>query len=106
MISNVLRSAQTIQVLFDLDHIWFLCKFTLFTPNQAVLALHFTLIEIVLFKFWLRFVKKRLVAMNDNFIVTVLTMENVTMSVLFGAAKVIISDETMMPMYNSSESKR
>ena len=44
--------------------------------------------------------------MNDNFIVTVLTMENVTMSVLFGAAKVIISDEIMMPMYNSSESKR
>ena len=72
----------------------------------TVLALHFAFIEIVLFKLWLRFIKKRLVAMDDNFIITVLTMENVTMSVLFGAAKVIISDDIMMPMYNSSESKR
>ena len=105
IISNILRSVQTVQVIFDLDHIWFLNKFTLFTPTQSLLALQYTFIEIVLFKFWLRFIKKRLVPMDDNFIVTVLTMENITMSVLFGMAKVMISDDKLMPQYKSADSK-
>ena len=43
--------------------------------------------------------------MDDNFIVTVLTMENITMSVLFGMAKVMISDDKLMPQYKSADSK-
>lgn len=89
----MLRTFQTVQVMFDLDNVWLLEKITLFTPYQSTLAFHCTLIEMFLFKFWLKFIRKRLVVMDDAFISFVLTMENITMSVLFAWAKVILSDE-------------
>ena len=99
----MLRSIQTVQVMFDLNHIWLLNKITLFAPTQCSLAFHYVMIEILLFKFWLRFIKKKLVVMDDAFITTVLTMENVTMSILFALAKVMLSDEGfLIPEFRSN----
>ena len=92
-------------VIFDLEHIQLLKQFVFFLKVQAALYFCYTVTEIVLVKYWMRFILKRLVTMDDAFIAFVLTLENLTMSILFAIARVMISDETIMPQFGSAESR-
>ena len=90
MINHVLRTVSTIQVVFELQHVQWLTLLVYFLKTQVVLFAQFTVTEICLFKYWLKFIRKRLVTMEESFIVTVLTMENLMMSLLFAASRVFI----------------
>ena len=105
IINNILKTSNTVIVIFDLDHIQLLNQFALLLKVQASLYFLYTVTEIVLVKYWMRFILKRLVTMDDAFIAFVLTLENLTMSILFAIARVMISDETIMPQFGSAESR-
>ena len=105
IINNILKTSDTVMVIFDLEHIRLLKQFVLFLKAQATLYFLYTVTEIVLVKYWMRFILKRLVTMDDAFIAFVLTLENLTMSILFAIARVMISDETIMPQFGSAESR-
>ena len=91
-------------VIFDLEHLQLLRQFVLFLKIQNVLYMLFTITEVVLVKYWMRFILKKLVTMDDTFIVVVLTLENLAMSILFAIARVIISEDYLVE-YQSAESK-
>ena len=91
-------------VIFDLEHLQLLRQFVLFLKIQNVLYMLFTITEVVLVKYWMRFIMKKLVTMDDTFIVVVLTLENLAMSILFAIARVIISEDYLVE-YQSAESK-
>ena len=103
--NNILKTSDAVMVIFDLENIQLLKQFVLFLKIQSVMNFYYTVTEIVLVKYWMRFILKSLVAMDDAFIAFVLTLENLTMSILFSLARVIISDETILPQYGSAESK-
>ena len=105
IINNILRTSDTVMVIFDLEHIRLLRQFVFFLKVQAALYFFYTVTEIVLVKYWMCFILKRLVTMDDAFIAFVLTLENLTMSILFAIARVMISDETIMPQFGSAESR-
>ena len=105
ILNNILRTSDSVMVIFDLKHIQLLQQFVLFLKVQNNLYLLYTVTEIVLVKYWLRFILKRLVTIDDAFIAFVLTLENFTMSILFSLARVIISDESILPQFGSAESR-
>ena len=105
IINNILKTSDTVMVIFDLEHIRLLKQFVLFLKVQAILYFLYTVTEIVLVKYWMRFILKRLVTMDDAFIAFVLTLENLTMSILFSLARVMISDESMLSQFGSAESR-
>ena len=105
IVNNILKTPDTLMVIFDLEHIRLLKQFVLFLKIQATLYFLYTVTEIVLVKYWMRFILKRLVTMDDAFIAFVLTLENLTMSILFAIARVIISDESILPQFGSAESR-
>ena len=43
-------------------------------------------------KFWLKFIRKRLVIMKEDFIVVCLTLQNLLMSSVYSTVKVILGD--------------
>ena len=103
--NNVLRTLDTAMIIFDLEQIKLLKQFVFFLKIQGSLYFLFMVTEIVLVKYWMRFILKRLVTMDDAFLVFVLTLENLTMSTLFSLARVIISDDQFIPQFGSAESK-
>ena len=104
IISHILRTSETAMVIFDLEHFQLLRQFVLFLKIQSILYLLFTITEIVLIKYWMRFILKRMVTMDDAFIVFVLTLENLSMSILFALARVMISEGYLIA-YQTTESK-
>ena len=105
IINSILRTSDTVMVIFDLEHIRLLKQFVFFLKVQAALYFWYTVTEIVLVKYWMCFILKRLVTMDDAFIAFVLTLENLTMSILFSLARVMISDESMLSQFGSAESR-
>ena len=105
IINAILRTSDTVMVIFDLEHIRLLKQFVVFLKVQAALYFFYTVTEIVLVKYWMQFIMKRLVTMDDAFIAFVLTLENLTMSILFAIARVVISDESILPQFGSAESR-
>ena len=51
-----------------------------------------TLLEIWAIKFWMKFIHKRMVVMNEDFIVNCLTFVNLVISALWGIGKVFTTD--------------
>ena len=51
-----------------------------------------TLLEIWAIKFWLKFIRKRMIVMNETFIVNCLTAINLVLSGLWGIGKVFTDD--------------
>ena len=93
IVNNILKTVNTSIIIFDLDEVKFLKSFAMFLRIQATLFVLFTVIEICLFKYWLKFILKRLVTMDDSVIVMIFSLQNILMSVLFAIARVQISDE-------------
>ena len=105
IINHILRTSDTVMIIFDLEGIRLLRQFVFFLKVQAALYFFYTVTEIVLAKYWMCFILKRLVTMDDAFIAFVLTLENLTMSILFAIARVLITDETIMPQFGSAENR-
>ena len=93
IINNILKTVNTGIIIFDLDEVKILKSFAMFLRIQATLFVLFTVIEICLFKYWLKFILKRLVTMDDSVIVVIFSLQNILMSVLFAMARVQISDD-------------
>ena len=67
----------------------------LFGACLRMQSLHFymlSLIEICLLKFWLKFGRKRMISMDETFIVWSLTLINCFMSVLLSISKMMLGD--------------
>ena len=63
-----------------------------FLQFQILFFSIFTLMEIVIIKFWLKFIRQRVVVMKEDFIVICLTLQNLMMSSLYSIVKVIMGD--------------
>ena len=90
--TNILKTSEMVMVIFDLEHFQLLRQFVAFTRVQSVLYILFTLTEMILIKYWMQFILKKVIIKDDAFIVLVLTLENLMMSILFALARVMISD--------------
>ena len=67
-------------------------SFYAFLQLQFNLFSIFTILEIVTIKYWLKFIRKKVVAMDDEIIVFVLTLQNLVMSSLYALVKIVIGD--------------
>ena len=63
-----------------------------FKHMQGTFFLLFTVTEICLFKLWNEFIRKKMVSMDEGFIVFFLTSANIMNSCLFSAFKIIVGD--------------
>ena len=63
-----------------------------FKHMQGTYFLIFTVTEICLFKYWNEFIRKKMVSMDEGFIVFFLTSANIMNSCLFAAFKIIVGD--------------
>ena len=54
-----------------------------------------TLLEISAIKYWLKFIRKRMVAMDEAFINVSLTLINIMLSFLWSLVKVILGDKAL-----------
>ena len=90
--NNICETVQAIKIVFDIDYPKILADCHAFLQFLTNLFSIFTLMEIVMIKFWLKFIRKRLVVMKEDFIVRCLTLQNFLMSSLYALTKVIIGD--------------
>ena len=66
--------------LKNMKDIFIMCNFLL------------TILEITAMKYWLRFIRKRLISMDDNFLYMSLTIQNIVLSTVFSVSKFVIGD--------------
>ena len=78
--------------MFDLNFPNYVNNFNGFLQIQTNLFSIFTILEILTFKYWMRFIKQSVVAMNDQIIVFYLMLQNLSISSLCAVAKVLIGD--------------
>ena len=90
--NNCYETVQVIQIIFDLNYPNYVTNFNGFLQIQTNLFSILTILEILTFKYWMRFIKKSVVAMNDQIIVFYLMLQNLFISSLFAITKVIIGD--------------
>ena len=64
-----------------------------------------TLFEISAIKYWLKFIRKRMVVMNEAFINVSLTLINIMLSFLWALVKVILGDKSLQYMLWDSHLK-
>ena len=86
--SNILETIYAIQIFFDIDYPAMIRSFYFFQKYQTRIYLLLTLIEMVYIKFWLKFVRQRMISMDDLYIATCLTAQNLMLSTLFSIAMV------------------
>ena len=85
---NIVDTIYALQILFDIDYPGFIRIAYFFLKFQGMTYVLQTLIEMVYIKFWLKFVRQRMVSMDDSFIVTCLTAQNLMLSSLFSMTMV------------------
>ena len=90
--NNLYETVRAIEIVFDLDYPKVMTDFHAFLQFQTNFFTIFTLLEIVMIKFWLKFIRKRLVVMKEDFIVLCLNLENFFISSLYGLTKVKFGD--------------
>lgn len=90
--NNLCETVRAIEIVFDLDYPKVMTDFHAFLQFQILLFSIFTLMEILMIKFWLKFIRQRVVVMKEDFIVICLTVQNLMMSSLYSIVKVILGD--------------
>ena len=90
--SNIAESINSIQIIFDLDYPSILNYFYYFQKMQLVFTFYLTMIEVCLLKYWLKFIRKKIIAMDDSFVGFGITLANVSLTSLFAVSKVFIGD--------------
>ena len=92
ILNNLLFTASTIQNGFDLNDTPFLKDLRAFCMYQYHFYALLIIFEVGFIKFWMKHIRKRLIVMDEAFIVTCLTLQNVMMSTLFTISKITIGD--------------
>ena len=85
---NVVDTTYALQILFDIDYPGLIRSAYFFQKFQGMTYVLLTLIEMVYIKFWLQFVRQRMISMDDSYIATSLTAQNVMLSVLYSMSMV------------------
>ena len=92
IINHMFETINTIEIIFEIS----LPKIIqdLYTAETFFMESFFclTLLEIWAIKFWIKFIRKRMVVMNEEFIVNCLTFVNLVISALWGIGKVFTDD--------------
>lgn len=91
MFQNTFYTSQILKNVFDLD-LKILSTFNQFVKMQTWHFYLLSLIEICLVKYWLKYVRKRLICMDENFFVTSLTIINIMVSISFSFAKIMLGE--------------
>ena len=84
----MLETMNTIRILFDLSYPKVMLYFHAFHAMQINFTYLLVIIETCVIKYWLKFWRQRMIAMDDYFIAICITMQNVLMSSLFSLAKI------------------
>ena len=92
IVNNILESISVLQVLFEIDYPVFVRNLYFFPKFEGLIYGLLTLIEMVYIKFWLEFVRQRMISMDDSFIVTCLTALNLMLSLLFSIIMVRVGE--------------
>ena len=92
ILSNILETMNTIRILFDLSYPKVMLYFHAFHAMQINFTYLLVIIEMCIIKYWLKFWRQRMIAMDDSFIAICITLQNVTMSSIFALAKIQIGD--------------
>ena len=88
--NNILESIYALQILFDIDYPAMIRSIYFFQKYQGIIYKLLTFIEMVYIKFWLKFVRQRMISMDDQYIVTCLTAQNLILSSLLSILMVRI----------------
>ena len=95
IVANIAESFNSIQIVFDLDYPLILKYFYFFQKMQLVFTFYLTMIEVCLLKYWLKFIRKKIIAMDDSFVGFGITLANVLVTTLFALSKVVIGDDDL-----------
>ena len=91
MFHNTVETIETLNNVFGLD----LASLETVKEVVKIQTWHFyllTLIEICFIKYWLKYLRKRLISMDEHFIVRTLSMINVMISISCSCAKIMLGD--------------
>ena len=91
MFHNTVETIETLNNVFGLD----LASLETVKEVVKIQTWHFyllSLIEICLIKYWLKYLRKRLISMDEHFIVRCLSMINVMISISCSCAKIVLGD--------------
>ena len=92
IISNIAESINSVQMIFDVNFPLHIKYFYFFQKMQLVLNFYLTMIEVCLMKYWLKFVRKKIITIDDSFVSVGITLTNVMLSSMFAISKVVIGD--------------
>ena len=92
IMSNIAESINSIQIIFDTNFPLLVKYFYFFQKMQLVFNFYLTMIEVCLMKYWLKFVRKKIINIDDSFVSFGITLTNAMLSSLFAISKVVIGD--------------
>ena len=92
ILGNIAESVNSIQIVFDLNYPSILKYFYYFQKMQLVFMFYLTMIEVCLLKYWLKFIRKKIIAMDDSFVCFGITLANLFVTTLFAVSKVVVGD--------------
>ena len=102
IIHNVFESINTIEILFEISLPRIIQDFYTWETNFMLTYFALTLLEIWTIKFWLKFIRKRMIVMNECFMVFSLTFINIMISTLWALGKLIMEDLVgWLPLHQS-----
>lgn len=102
MVHHIFETINTIEIIFEISLPKILQD--LYTGESIFMTsfLSLTLLQIWAIKFWLKFIRKRMVVMNEAFIVRSLTVINSVISILYGVGKGFIDDlHAALPLHQN-----
>ena len=89
IIANVLETWTTLEIVFNMSGLYL---FESFKDVFIMCNFLFTVLEITVLKYWLKFIRKSLISMDDNFMYLSLSIQNIVLSTLFSVSKFVIGD--------------
>ena len=102
IIHNMFESINTIEILFEISLPRIIQEFYTWETNFMLTYFALTLLEIWTIKFWLKFIRKRMIVMNESFMVFSLTFINIMISTLWALGKLIMEDLVgWLPLHQS-----
>ena len=104
IISNILETVTFIKIVFNVYEE----ALNILGACLRMQSWHFhmmSLIEICLIKFWLKFGRKRMITMDETFIIWSLTAINVMISFLLSISKIMLGDLTGFSSENAMEKR-
>ena len=92
MFNNTVDTIQTTKNVFHVD-VGILNIFKEFVKMQTWHFYLLSLIEICLIKYWLKYLRKRLISMDETFLVWSLNLSNLMISIFSTCSKIIFDEE-------------